>query len=63
MKRILSNEVPVDQDQKYVPLQTTGSLYGTVWIDVETNPSSSCSWDNYSFASNCEYLGQLVKAL
>jgi GH25 family lysozyme M1 (1,4-beta-N-acetylmuramidase) len=33
------------------------SQYGTIWMDVETNPSSSCSWANFSPASNCDYVG------
>jgi hypothetical protein len=37
--------------------------YGMIWIDVETNPSSTCTWAKFSAASNCDYLGQLVNAL
>jgi GH25 family lysozyme M1 (1,4-beta-N-acetylmuramidase) len=37
--------------------------YGMVWIDVETNPSSGCSWSGHSAADNCAYLGQLISAL
>lgn len=29
------------------------TLYGTVWIDVETNPSSGCSWSGHNATSNC----------
>ena len=27
--------------------------YGMIWIDVEVNPSSGCSWSSYSHSSNC----------
>jgi len=33
------------------------SNYGMIWIDVEENPSSGCSWASYSAASNCDYVG------
>lgn len=31
------------------------NLYGTIWIDVETNPSPNCGWSE-DFAKNCLYL-------
>ena len=31
------------------------SLYGMIWIDVETNPSSGCGWGK-DYASNCKYV-------
>ena len=37
--------------------------YGMIWLDVETNPSSGCSWSSFSAASNCQYLGELVNAI
>jgi len=37
------------------------SLYGTVWIDVETNPSSSCAWSS-NVNTNCNFLQSLVDA-
>ena len=37
--------------------------YGMIWMDIETNPSSSCNWASFSHASNCEYLGELVNAV
>jgi hypothetical protein len=36
------------------------SLYGTVWIDVETNPSSGCSWSGHDGASNCQFLTDIL---
>lgn len=38
----------------------TSSLYGRVWIDVETNPSSGCSWSGHDSASNCQFLTDVV---
>lgn len=36
---------------------TNGDSYGTIWVDVETNPSSTCTWDNItSVADRCTYL-------
>ena len=37
--------------------------YGQIWLDIETNPSSGCSWSGYSAASNCAYVTELVNAV
>eukprot|EP00347_Sterkiella_histriomuscorum_P023175 403335663 len=37
--------------------------YGQIWVDVETNPSSGCSWASYSGASNCQYLSETISAI
>ena len=37
--------------------------YGMIWLDIETNPTSGCSWEADSHASNCDYLGELVSAV
>ena len=37
--------------------------YGMIWLDVETNPSSGCSWASYSAASNCQYATDLANAV
>lgn len=41
----------------------SGTSYGQIWLDVETNPSSGCSWSSYSGASNCQYVTELVNAV
>lgn len=48
--------------------QITGTIDGlkgvgfsTLWLDIETNPSSGCGWGS-DLASNCAYLGQLIDA-
>ena len=41
----------------------SGADYGMVWIDIEVNPSSGCSWASYSYSSNCEYIQSLIKAV
>ena len=41
----------------------SGSLYGMVWIDVETNPSPGCSWSGHSGSSNCDYVNQIAAAI
>lgn len=39
----------------------SSSLYGTVWIDVESNPSSGCGWSS-NVTTNCNFLSELVTA-
>ena len=35
---------------------------GTVWLDIETNPSIGCSWNIGTKQSNCQYIKELVNA-
>jgi len=37
-------------------------VYGTIWIDVEYNPSDGCGWDD-DINVNCNFLSELVNAL
>jgi len=39
------------------------ATYGMVWLDMETNPSSGCSWASDSYSSNCDYIEQLAQAV
>ena len=39
------------------------NLFGMVWIDVETNPSSGCSWSGHDAASNCAFLQETINAI
>lgn len=41
----------------------SSSLYGMVWLDIETNPSTGCSWAGHDAASNCAYVTELVNAI
>lgn len=41
----------------------SSSLYSTVWIDVETNPSSGCSWTGHDSASNCNFIIETINAI
>ena len=34
-----------------------------IWLDIETNPSTGCSWNSFSHESNCQYIGELLTAL
>ena len=34
-----------------------------IWVDFETNPSTGCSWADFSYAQNCEYLQELITAI
>lgn len=40
-----------------------GNLYDRIWIDIETNPSSGCSWNDHDAESNCQFTLELVKAV
>jgi hypothetical protein len=46
-----------------VPQHQLESGYGMVWIDVEDNPSTGCSWKGHSAADNCNFLMQLINGL
>jgi GH25 family lysozyme M1 (1,4-beta-N-acetylmuramidase) len=37
----------------------SSSLYGTIWLDIETNPSSGCGWSS-DHNSNCVFLSELI---
>jgi GH25 family lysozyme M1 (1,4-beta-N-acetylmuramidase) len=39
-----------------------GNLYGTVWIDVETNPSSGCGWGS-DHSLNCAFLTETINRI
>jgi len=39
------------------------SLWGMVWIDVEANPSSGCSWSGHDANSNCQFLTDIINAI
>jgi GH25 family lysozyme M1 (1,4-beta-N-acetylmuramidase) len=38
------------------------NLYGTVWIDVETNPSAGCGWGS-DHAGNCNFLTETINRI
>ena len=40
-----------------------GHEYGKIWLDIETNPSSGCSWSQGSGSSNCHFVTELVDAV
>jgi hypothetical protein len=39
------------------------SLYGMIWIDVETNPSTGCSWSGHDANSNCQFLTDIINGI
>lgn len=41
----------------------SSTLYTTIWIDVETNPSSGCSWSGHDAASNCNFVTETINAI
>jgi hypothetical protein len=38
-----------------------GSGFGTMWFDIETNPSSGCGWSGDTGA-NCQFMSDLISA-
>ena len=40
----------------------SSKLFGMVWIDVETNPSSGCGWGT-NHNANCEYLTEIINRI
>lgn len=41
----------------------SGSLYGMVWIDIETNPSPGCSWEGHDANSNCAFTQEIINRI
>lgn len=45
----------------------TSSYYeyqtGTIWLDIETNPSSGCTWNQGTPESNCLFTKELITAI
>lgn len=37
--------------------------YDRIWIDIETNPSSGCTWSGYTSDQNCQYTLELLEAV
>lgn len=42
-------------------LSQGGAHIGTLWLDIETNPSPGCAWSGDQ-ASNCEFIKELLRA-
>jgi len=38
----------------------SGSKYGNIWLDIETNPSSGCGWSSDQ-SSNCNYIQGMIQ--
>lgn len=53
-----SGSAQVDQMMNAI----SGNLYGMVWIDVETNPSSGCGWGN-DYNGNCAFLTEIINRI
>ena len=37
-------------------LSSSGVEYGAVWLDIEDNPDSDCSWENNDIDTNCDII-------
>jgi len=37
-----------------------GSKYGSIWLDIETNPSSGCGWSS-DLSSNCNFIQSMIQ--
>lgn len=57
----------IDYLEKMMNTPGTASKYefttGTIWLDIETNPSSGCTWSQGSAESNCQYIKELISAI
>jgi hypothetical protein len=53
-----SASAQVDQMMAAIP----ANLYGMIWIDVETNPSSGCGW-GADHAGNCNFLTETINRI
>jgi hypothetical protein len=53
----------VESQNKWRPVAPGGAKYGMIWLDIEENPSSGCSWASYSGSDNCNYIQQLANAV
>lgn len=42
-------------------LSENGARIGTLWLDIETNPSRGCGW-SADKASNCNFIKDMIKA-
>jgi len=42
-------------------LQSDGAPFGTVWLDIESNPSTGCGWSSDSGA-NCQFITTMISA-
>jgi hypothetical protein len=42
-------------------LQAKGASYGTIWLDIETNPSTNCGWSSNT-QTNCQFISDLIQA-
>jgi hypothetical protein len=40
----------------------SNNLYGMVWVDVETNPSTGCGWGN-DYNGNCNFLIEIINRI
>lgn len=43
-------------------LQSSGAPFDKLWFDIETDPSSGCGWSSDK-AHNCDFLGEMVRAV
>mmetsp|Transcript_61684 Transcript_61684/g.75633 ORF Transcript_61684/g.75633 Transcript_61684/m.75633 type:complete len:224 (-) Transcript_61684:18-689(-) len=41
-------------------LTNAGAQYGMIWLDIEGNPKSTCSWSQYSDTTNCNFIQELT---
>lgn len=53
-----SASAQVDEMMNSIP----ANLYGMIWIDVETNPSSGCGWSGDT-NSNCAFVTEIINRI
>ena len=57
----------VDYLESMMKIKGTPSAYtyatGTIWLDIETNPSPGCSWTVGTPETNCQYVKDLISVI
>jgi hypothetical protein len=57
----------IDYLDSLMKIPGTASRYeyqtGTIWLDIETNPSSGCTWNQGTGDSNCLFVKEIITAI
>ena len=40
-------------------LKYNNAKYGYIWLDIESNPDTSCDWTQYNSTQSCNFIMQL----
>jgi GH25 family lysozyme M1 (1,4-beta-N-acetylmuramidase) len=56
-----SASAQVNSMYSYLDQFNATDKYGTIWMDIETNPSRGCGWGSDT-GSNCQFIAELLSA-